>query len=257
MTKRPVLFTTLSLAFFCYTPLTILYSMAKIDLPITWAWATLKMSFNSPYIYYYWLIPSLISLSLIKMRKYSFPIFILGQFLALALPFISKKLFIPELLAESALTVYALQAFAFFNLAYFSKKGHFNFFFNHATRPWEWATRIKTQIPISLKTRKTNQVIDAVTYNISTSGLLFAPINNRLTFDISEKVLVNISFADNEISLPVKVVRFATKDGYTCYGAKFNHRGIWQYFQLKKLISQLPKHRIDKTQGVQEFKKAA
>lgn len=237
MKKRPLLFTLLSISFMLYTPLTLLVAMLKLDLPLHWTLETLKLTFKSPYILYYWLIPSMICLSLIKMRKYSYPIFMTSQLLALVLPITSKKLFIPELLNESSITIYFLQFVAFTNIALFIKKDFVALFLNHSLRPWEWAKRIKTEIPFSIKSKESKHIIDAYTLNISTSGILFYGVNPSIKFQPEQKLLINLSYNDCEISLPIKVIRIIQKDGLSCYGAKFNHRGIWQFYQLKRLVA--------------------
>lgn len=242
MKKRPKIFTILSIIFLLYTPLTLLVATLKLDLPINWMLQTFKLTFKTPYIFYYWIIPTLISVSLIKMRKFSYPIFMISQFMALVLPLTSKNLFIPELLNESSVTIYFLQTIAFFNIALFTKKDHIAFFLNHSLRPWEWAKRVKANIPFSIKTKDSKHVIDATTVNISSSGLLFFCNEDDSQFSNGQKLLINLSFADCEISLPIRIIRNVQKDGIQHYGAKFNHRGIWQYYQLKRLISQIPQN---------------
>lgn len=260
MKKRPLLFTLLSISFMLYTPLTLIVAMLKLDLPLFWTIETFKLTFKSPYIFYYWLIPALICVSLIKMRKFSYPIFMVSQLLALILPMTSKKLFIPELLNESSITIYFLQFIAFINIALFIKKDFIALFLNHSLRPWEWAKRIKAQIPFSIKTKDTKHIIDAYTINISTSGILFSLSDKTIKFSNDQKVLINLSYNDCEISLPMKIIRMIEKDGQICFGAKFNHRGIWQFYQLKRLVTLLAQakiYNINPSKNEYIYKKAA
>ncbi|EQC44194.1 PilZ domain-containing protein [Bacteriovorax sp. Seq25_V] len=237
MTKRPISFTLLSIFYAAMTVMAITYVTLTKDLPINWSFAVFLTSLKPPYIIYHWLLPLCITMSIIKMRKYSYYAFMVAQVLMLAIPFMAKNLIIPELSQETTFITYLLQLCSFLSIAYFTQKSIRNLYFDSSKRTWDWATRHHVSLPFSLKVRHSQMIIDCQTIDMSTSGLLFTISGNHGDLEKQTKITANLSLGENEISIPIQIVRTINKDGQTLYGAQFHHRHLWQFVQIRNLLN--------------------
>ncbi len=237
MNKRPIAFTILSLFYASMTLLAIAHVTLSKELPSMWATQTLLTSLKTPYIFFHWILPVCVTLSILKMRKYSYYAFMVSQILLLVIPLSASQFIIPELFKETKFIIYALQFICVTSIVYFTQKSIRNLYFDSSKRTWDWAKRHQIAIPFSLKVRHSQKIIDCLTIDMSTSGLLFSISGNHGDLEKQGRVTANLSLGENEISIPINIVRVINKDGYTFYGAKFSHQNLWQFVQIKNLLN--------------------
>lgn len=236
MKNKPILFQILCLLMFMEP----LFKILSFKLSTGFAWQTiieniLQME-GLKNIFEFWILFPLGGLALIRIRKWSYLLFIAVQLYSLITiltyksyqwPYISER----PLISTIFVLILNLGLIFYFLLPDIRRP-----FFDKKERWWEPKTRYSCTIPCAINFGSDKAIFNCHIHNISQTGMF---LSGPIELMLQNKISIDFKILDEYFSFKGEVVSRHSVDGIDGHGVKINLRGIKDYFAIRKLITHL------------------
>ncbi|MCK5883239.1 MAG: PilZ domain-containing protein [Bacteriovoracaceae bacterium] len=236
MKQRPLLLTILCIVLFLEPLSKILYLKLSTGFDISLVFENVFQISRPKDFFDFWIAFPLAGLALIKIRSWSYTLFMAMQVYSLVAILTYEKHTWPYVSSSPMFTSIAIVIFNLFLIMYFLLPDVRRPFFDKKARWWEPKTRYRTNIPCVIDFSSTSAIPICTIHNISQTGaFLFTsqPILNESEITVDFKVL------DEHFFFKAEVVGNHIIDGVEGFGIKFKINGINDYLKLRKLITHI------------------
>ncbi len=234
MKHRPLPFVILAILHLIEPLLKIAYFKATTNFPVIDIVENISHLNSSRAVFEFWLLFPIGGLALLGVKKWSYPVFVSVQMYSIyshlnyepfTWPYASSTPQWPSLFilgCNIAMIIYFL-------LPEIRKP-----FFNKEDRWWEHRERYTIRIPCSYSLSSSNALKDAEILNISHSGAFITlPESEAIC---GEKMIVNITFINDNICLNAKIISAHEFDDEIGFGIAFEYDNIWEKLYMTKII---------------------
>ena len=236
MKNKPLLFTVLSVLCFIEPVIKVLYfkAMTKFDFIVIFANLQARNTFME--VVDFWLIFPVAGLLIMKLRKWTYFMF-MG-----VLAYINYNIFTYEKYtwpynSDTPFMYNYIIAIASFTIfAYFLLPKAREPFFEKRARLWEVKTRYNVQISCKLQT--SNLTFPNTILNISQTGVF---VNDSKYINVGETLHIEFNFLGQTVNLPVQVMNKHKSGGVMGYGLQFKYASLKQSALMAKIIKVLKK----------------
>lgn len=240
MKSKPLLFQLLCILFLIEPIIKIVYLRFSTEFSLGLILNNILQRDAFLEIFAFWLAFPLAGLCLIKLRKWTYFIFlallvyntyVLLSYERYTWPYNSEAPF----LYNYFLIFLSVLIMAFFLLPVIREP-----FFNARIRWWESRQRFHVLIPAKMR-REGAQEIEIEITNISYSGAL---IKDTPELKLNEEVIIGWNFMGHELELPSTITRTHQGVGWKGYGVQFRPRGLKEKIALHMFIYAIEKEHL-------------
>ncbi|HXH29197.1 MAG TPA: PilZ domain-containing protein [Bacteriovoracaceae bacterium] len=239
MKHKPLIFSVLLILFLVEPLIKVLYFKASTDFDFSTIFTNL-FSRNSPReIFDFWLVFPLAGIALIRIRKWSYYVF-LSLMAYIVFSFLTYEKYTWPYNSDSPLAYhYAVVALSLVIFSIFLIPQIREPFFNRRLRWWESKARYKTSLGTKIVGPKTT--FDTQIINISQTG---AFIQDSPYLTIGEPLQMQFDKEGEAYDLPVIVMSKHKIGEVQGCGVQFKPRSMAQKFQILKLIQKLKSEKV-------------
>jgi hypothetical protein len=234
MKHKPLIFKILSFLFIIEPLIKVLYFRATTEFDFALIFENLGSRTSFKEIFDFWLVFPLAGISLFKIRKWSYFVFLL-ILLYIIVSFLTYEKYTWPYYSDSPLlyhylvVVLALGIFSLFLIPQIREP-----FFNRKVRWWEAGIRYRAQIPLKVISPK--MTFDSKTINISESGTF---IQNSNYLEPGDVVTLQLEAHGISIAVPAMVINRHTIEKDTGLGLHFRPKSLGQKFRIYKLVQRI------------------
>ena len=239
MKHRPLPFVILAILHLIEPLLKIAYFKATTHFPVMEIIENISHLNATRAVFEFWFLFPIGGIALLGVKRWSYPVFVSVQmysiyshlsYEAFTWPYASSTPQWPSLFilaCNVAMIIYFL-------LPEIRKP-----FFNKEDRWWEHRERYSIRIPCSYTLSSGNALKDAEVLNISHSGAFITlPEAEEIC---GEKMIINITFLNDNICLNAKVISYHEFDDELGFGVAFQYDNIWEKLYMTKIIKMISK----------------
>lgn len=182
----------------------------------------------------FWLLFPLGAVALIKIRKWSYALFIAVQLYSLITILLYRSYTWPYLSKTPLLSTIIVLGLNISLIIYFLLPDIRRPFFDKKERWWEPKTRFKCQIAAVVNFGEAHPIYNCTIHNISQTGLFLSG-----PAELMQKNLITIDFKllDENFSLQAEIISRHKTDEIDGHGVKFKYRGIRDYLAVRKVVT--------------------
>lgn len=239
MKHRPLPFVFLAILHIIEPLLKIAYFKATTHFPLFSIIENISHLNATRAVFEFWLLFPLGGIALLGVKKWSYPVFVGVQLYSIyshlnyepfTWPYASSTPQWPSLFILAC----NIGIIIYFLLPEIRKP-----FFNRQDRWWEHRERYSLRIPCSYTLSSQNTLQDAEILNISHSGAFITlPEGKEIC---GEKLVVNITFINDNICLNAKIISAHEFDGEEGFGIAFEYENIWEKLYMTKIMKMISK----------------
>ncbi|ATH08012.1 hypothetical protein BIY24_08620 [Halobacteriovorax marinus] len=237
MKYRPLPFVILGILHLVEPLLKLAYFKATTHFPIMSIIENIT-HLNAPRaVFEFWFLFPIGGLALLGVKKWSYPIFVSVQLYSIYRHLNYEPFTWPYATSTPQWPSLVLLACNIAIIIYFLLPEIRKPFFNKEDRWWEHRERYTIRIPCSYTLSSGNTLKDAEILNISHSGAFVTlPESENIC---QEKLIINITFLNDNICLGAKVISAHEFDSEKGFGIAFEYENIWEKLYMTKIMKMI------------------
>ena len=226
MKRRPFLFTFISLLFLLEPLVKMVYTTKILGFQLDSLWS---IPYGGLAYFKFWFLGPCIALTIYLSKSWTWPLMVALNAVMITLPHLYDFQYeLPWILTSLLSTS---------TLFYFSQRSIREYFFHQKLRFWERKARyhlrlISSYSDINKQTLlKTCEVI-----NLSESG---AFIKTSEHLEIGKQLMLNLTFEDQYLKVPIEIIHSHTFRGNKGYGVRFLFKNSWHKMKVIRLLKRI------------------
>lgn len=236
MKKRPLLLTLLCIILFLEPLTKILYLKLATGFNFTLVIANIMQIDSAKNFFDFWLAFPIAGLALVKIRKWSYTLFMGMQLYSLINILTYEKHTWPYVSESPMFTSVAIVLFNILLIVYFLLPDTRRPFFDKKARWWEPKTRYRTNIPCVINFESKNAIPLCAIHNISQSGAFIVTPSSLLQYN---EITLDFKVLGDHFCFNAEVIGNHITDGVEGFGIQFKVKNISDYLKMRKLITHL------------------